>query len=257
MSSEAVADTTTDATEAAVKEPSQYQEISVNGLWKNNPALVQLLGLCPLLAVSGSVVNALGLGLATILVLVGSNVAVSLIRKAVSDAVRLPAFVMIIASFTTCTELLMKAYTFELYQILGIFIPLIVTNCAILGRADAFASKNSVLPSALDGLMMGLGFTLVLAAVGSIREIIGNGTLFADMHLLLGDMASNWTLNLLGDDYPGMLVAVLPPGAFIVTGFLIALKNVIDKKIEEKEKALRVEPAVKGSKRVRTTGTIA
>jgi len=246
--------TETEAVE--VKEASPYKEISVNGLWKNNPALVQLLGLCPLLAVSGSVVNALGLGLATIVVLVGSNVAVSLIRKAVSDAVRLPAFVMIIASFTTCTELLMKAYTFELYQILGIFIPLIVTNCAILGRADAFASKNPVLPSALDGLMMGLGFTLVLAAVGSIREIIGNGTLFADMHLLLGDIASNWTLNVLGDNYPGMLVAVLPPGAFIVTGFLIALKNIIDKKLAEREKAQRVAPVVKGSKRVRTTGTI-
>jgi electron transport complex protein RnfE len=232
-----------------------YNEITANGLWKNNPALVQLLGLCPLLAVSASVVNALGLGLATILVLVGSNIAVSLIRKAVSDAVRLPVFVMIIASFTTCTELLMKAYTFELYQILGIIIPLIVTNCAILGRADAFASKNDVLPSALDGFMMGLGFTLVLITVGSIREVIGHGTLFADMHLLLGDIASGWTLNIMGEDYPGMLVAVLPPGAFIVVGFLIALKHVIDKKLEEKVKA-KAAPVVKGSKRVRTTGTI-
>ena len=112
---------------------TDYREISHNGLWKNNPALVQLLGLCPLLAVSGSVVNALGLGLATTLVLVGSNISVSLIRKNVSDAVRLPVFVMIIASFTTCTELVMKAFTYELYQVLGIFIPLIVTNCAILG----------------------------------------------------------------------------------------------------------------------------
>ncbi len=232
-----------------------YREISHNGLWKNNPALVQLLGLCPLLAVTGSVVNALGLALATLLVLVGSNVAVSLIRHSVSDAVRLPAFVMIIASFTTCTELLMKAFTYELYQILGIFIPLIVTNCAILGRADAFACKNRVLPSAVDGLMMGLGFGLVLLTVGAIREILGSGTLFADMHLLLGDIASNWTLQLFGDGYPGFLVAVLPPGAFLVSGFLIALKNIIDARTEAKAKALK-QPVEKGAKRVRTTGAI-
>ncbi len=232
-----------------------YREISHNGLWKNNPALVQLLGLCPLLAVTGSVVNALGLALATLLVLVGSNIAVSLIRHSVSDAVRLPAFVMIIASFTTCTELLMKAFTYELYQILGIFIPLIVTNCAILGRADAFACKNKVLPSAVDGLMMGLGFGLVLLAVGAIREILGSGTLFADMHLLLGDIASNWTLQLFGDSYPGFLVAVLPPGAFLVSGFLIALKNIIDARNEAKAKTLK-QPVEKGAKRVRTTGAI-
>lgn len=234
---------------------TNYREISHNGLWKNNPALVQLLGLCPLLAVSGSVVNALGLALATTLVLVGSNISVSLIRKNVSDAVRLPAFVMIIASFTTCTELVMKAFTYELYQVLGIFIPLIVTNCAILGRADAFASKNNVAASAFDGLMMGLGFGLVLVAVGAIREILGSGTLFAGMDLLLGPIAADWTLTLFGD-YRGFLVAILPPGAFIVTGFLIAIKNAIDHKLEEREKAKRIEPVVKGSKRVRTTGTI-
>ncbi|MGH1373196.1 MAG: electron transport complex subunit E [Cellvibrionaceae bacterium] len=234
---------------------TNYREISHNGLWKNNPALVQLLGLCPLLAVSGSIVNALGLALATTLVLVGSNISVSLIRKNVSDAVRLPAFVMIIASFTTCTELVMKAFTYELYQVLGIFIPLIVTNCAILGRADAFASKNNVAASAFDGLMMGLGFGLVLVAVGAIREVLGSGTLFAGMDLLLGPIAANWTITLFGD-YRGFLVAILPPGAFIVTGFLIAIKNAIDNKIDELEKAKRVEPVVKGSKRVRTTGTI-
>ncbi len=234
---------------------TDYREISHNGLWKNNPALVQLLGLCPLLAVSGSVVNALGLGLATTLVLVGSNISVSLIRKTVSDAVRLPAFVMIIASFTTCTELLMKAFTYELYQVLGIFIPLIVTNCAILGRADAFASKNKVGASAFDGLMMGLGFALVLIAVGAIREILGSGTLFAGMDLLLGPAAENWTVTLF-DNYSGFLVAILPPGAFIVTGFLIAIKNAIDGELERREKAKRTEPVVKGSKRVRTTGTI-
>lgn len=234
---------------------ASYKEITQNGLWKNNPALVQLLGLCPLLAVSASVVNALGLGLATALVLASSNAAVSLIRKTVSDAVRLPVFVMIIASCTTCTELLMKAYTFELYQILGIFIPLIVTNCVILGRADAFASKNSIPASTFDGFMMGLGFALVLVTVGAIREVIGSGTLFADMHLLLGPVARNWTITVF-DNYHGFLVAILPPGAFIVTGCLIALKNVIDAEITRRQKAKQPAPVATGSRRVRTTGTI-
>ena len=234
---------------------SEYKTLSANGLWKNNPALVQLLGLCPLLAVTGSVVNALGLGLATLLVLVGSNIAVSLIRNAVSDAVKLPAFVMIIASFTTGTELLMQAYTYELYQILGIFIPLIVTNCAILGRADAYASKNPILPSAFDGLMMGLGFMAALLMIGAIRELIGSGTLFANMSLLFGSTAANWQLDVFGENYKGFLVAVLPPGAFMVAGLLIAIKNGIDNYIEKREAMKRV--VIKGSKRVRTTGNVA
>ena len=232
-----------------------YKEITTNGLWKNNPALVQLLGLCPLLAVTGSVVNALGLGLATMLVLVGSNTAVSLIRKQVSDAVKIPAFVMIIATFTTCTELLMKAFTYELYLILGIFIPLIVTNCAILGRAEAFASKNTIASSALDGLMMGSGFAIVLLVIGAIREIFGVGTIFANMDLLFGPIAANWSINLFGEGY-GFLILVLPPGAFIVTGMLIALKNLIDSKLAQLN-ATKKEPLKKGAKRMRTTGTIA
>ena len=231
-----------------------YKEITANGLWKNNAALVQLLGLCPLLAVTGSVVNALGLGLATMLVLIGSNVAVSLIRKRVSDAVKIPAFVMIIATFTTCTELLMKAFTYELYLILGIFIPLIVTNCAILGRAEAFASKTNVISSALDGFMMGAGFAVVLLVIGTIREIFGVGTIFANMDLLFGPIAANWTISLFGEGY-GFLILVLPPGAFIVTGMLIALKNILDSKLEQLD-AARKEPLVKGAKRMRTTGTI-
>ena len=163
-------------------------EVTKNGLWTNNPALVQLLGLCPLLAVTGTVVNALGLGLATMMVLIGSNSIVSLIRHHVSDAVRLPVFVIIIATFVTCAELIMKAFTYELYQILGIFIPLIVTNCAILGRAEAFASKQSVGMAAVDGFMMGLGFLLVLVCLGAVRELLGQGTLLADMHLLLAPL---------------------------------------------------------------------
>lgn len=232
-----------------------YKDLSKKGLWDNNPALVQLLGLCPLLAVTASVVNALGLGLATMLVLVGSNISVSLIRKTVNDAIRLPAFVMIIASFTTATELLMQAFTYELYQILGIFIPLIVTNCIILGRADAFASKNGVMASAFDGLMMSLGFMLVLLTLGAIREILGSGTLFAGLELLFGESAASWKINIFGDSYPGFLVVILPPGAFIVTGFLIAAKNSLDHWRAAKAKALQA-PVVAGSKRVRTTGTV-
>jgi electron transport complex protein RnfE len=233
---------------------TDYPEIARVGLWSNNPALVQLLGLCPLLAVSGSIVNALGLGLATMLVLIGSNLAVSLIRNAVTDAIRLPAFVMIIAAFTTCTELLMQAYTYELYQILGIFIPLIVTNCVILGRADAFASKNKALPAAVDGLMMGLGFCAVLVLIGGVRELLGQGTLFSNMHLLFGD-GFDITLNIFGANYPSLLLAVLPPGAFIVVGLLIAAKNAIDASIKQFRSTER--EIVKGSKRVRTTGKIA
>ena len=232
---------------------SSYRELAFNGLWKNNPALVQLLGLCPLLAVTGSVVNALGLGLATMLVLTCSNLVVSLIRNQVSDAIKIPAFVIIIATFTTCTELLMKAFTYELYLILGIFIPLIVTNCAILGRAEAFASKNGPLSSLFDGFMMSLGFGAVLLSVGAIREILGNGTLFANMDLLFGPIATNWGISLFGPDY-SFLVIILPPGAFLVTGLLIALKNVIDDRIEKRRLESRI--IVKGSKRVRTTGQI-
>lgn len=232
---------------------NDIRTISLDGLWNKNPALVQLLGLCPLLAVTGSVVNALGLGLATMLVLTGSNLVVSLIRNQVNEVIKLPAFVMIIAGFTTCTELLMRAYTFELYQILGIFIPLIVTNCTILGRAEAFASKNPVLPSLLDGFMMSLGFGLVLVVLGAIREILGQGTLMANMDLLFGEGAADWKIDLF--EGRGLLIAVLPPGAFLVTGFLIALKNLIDKRLDELQKARQPEVIV-GSKRVRTTGKI-
>ncbi len=238
--------------------PADYQDIMTKGLWKNNPALVQVLGLCPLLAVSASVVNALGLGLATLMVLTASNIAVSLIRHQISDTIRLPAFVMIIASLVSCIELLMKAYTYELYQILGIFIPLIVTNCAVLGRAETFASKNTILPAALDGFMMGLGFTLVLVCVGIIRELLGTGMIFNNMQLLFGPQAANWTLDIFGKDYPGMILALLPPGAFIVVGFLMAAKNYIDHYLKQKN-ATR-EPTreiVKGGKRVRTTGPVA
>lgn len=231
-----------------------YAQIAGNGLWKNNPALVQLLGLCPLLAVTASVVNALGLAVATLFVLVISNLCVSLIRNVVTDSIRLPAFVLIIAAAVTGTELLMQAYAYELYQILGIFLPLITTNCVILGRADAFAAKNRLLPAVVDGVMMGFGFGLVLVVLGAIRELLGTGTLFANMDLLLGPAAQSWTL-VVAQDYPGLLLAILPPGAFIITGLLIAGKNVIDARIERANTGtVHIET---GSKRVRVTGEIA
>ncbi|MDX1696304.1 MAG: electron transport complex subunit E [Ketobacteraceae bacterium] len=233
---------------------ANYKKITLDGLWHNNPALVQVLGLCPLLAVSGSVVNALALGIATIAVLTCSNIAVSMIRHYTTNAVRLPAFVMIIASFTTCAEFLMNAFTYELYLILGIFIPLIVTNCTVLGRADSFASKNTIPAAALDGFMMGSGFTAVLVVLGAMRELLGTGHLFANMHLLFGEVARDWTLTLL-PDYKGFLLAILPPGAFIFMGFLMAIKNIIDKKMADKARAKAAE-APRESRRVRTTGTI-
>lgn len=233
---------------------NSFRELTHNGLWKNNPAIVQLLGLCPLLAVTGSVVNAIGMGLATIFVLLASSLCVSLIRQLVSDAIRLPAFVMIIAAAVTVTELLMQAYAYELFLILGIFLPLITTNCLILGRADAYASKNSLLPAMYDGLMMGLGFMLILVLLGGLRELIGTGALFADMDLLFGAEAANWKWVMV-EDYRPFLLAILPPGAFIFTGFIIAMKNQIDEQIKQRQLA-RQPQSVAGSKRVRVTGKI-
>lgn len=231
-----------------------YQKIVNDGLWTNNPALVQVLGLCPLLAVSGSVVNGLGMGIATVAVLTGSNTAVSLIRNQITDAIRLPAFVMIIAALTTCVQLLMQAFAFEMYEILGIFIPLIVTNCAIIGRAEAFASKNAVLPSALDGFIMGMGFLAILVLLGAMRELLGHGTLFANMDLLLGENFADSRIVVI-ENYKSFLFAVLPPGAFVGLGLIIAGKNIIDSRYKAMKEANK-EKIVAGSKRVRTTGTI-
>lgn len=207
--------------------------LSKQGLWSNNPALVQLLGLCPLLAVSSSVVNALGLGLATILVLVFSNLMVSLIRHQITAAIRLPAFVLIIAGFVTCAELLLQAFAYSLYLSIGIFIPLIVTNCAILGRAVSYASKNPPLLATYDGLMTGLGFSLVLLVLGALRELFGTGSLFANMEYLL-PFAATWEITVL-PAYPGFLLALLPPGAFLFMGLLLATKNFIDQRLLDKQ----------------------
>lgn len=212
---------------------SDNAQIINEGLWRNNTALVQLLGLCPLLAVSGTVINALGLGLATTLVLAGSNVTVSLIRNLVRPELRIPSFVLVIASFVTAVELLMQAFLYDLYLVLGIFIPLIVTNCVIIARAESFASKNNVWRSLLDGLSMGLGFTAVLLLLGAIREILGHGTLLAQADLMFGDGAQWLTITLI-DDYRGFLLAILPPGAFLGLGLLIAIKNIIDKRLAQR-----------------------
>ena len=213
---------------------SVYKKIMRDGLWDNNQALVALLGLCPLLAVTNNTVNGLGLGLATLAVIMMSNILVALIRDAISSEIRIPVFIAIIASAVTVIDLIMEAYLNTLHGILGIFIPLIVTNCAILGRAEAFASRNSVGHAALDAFFVGIGFALVLIALGALRELIGNGTLFDQMHLLLGEIAIDWTIHL-PDFYQPVLLAILPPGAFIGLGLLIAIKNSIEIRKREKQ----------------------
>lgn len=204
-----------------------YTDIIYEGLWKNNPGFVQLLGLCPLLAVTSTLINGLGLGIATTLILMASNVSVSLIRNIVSNEIRLPVFVLVIASFVTAVEMFIKAFYYDLYLALGIFIPLIVTNCAIIGRAEAFASKQSWDRALLDGIMMGLGFTVVLVLLGGLRELFGYGTLFSQAELMFGE-AAQWMTITVFEDYEGFLLAILPPGAFFGLALLIALKNFID-----------------------------
>ena len=210
-----------------------YAQILKDGLWLNNPGTVQLLGLCPLLAVTTTVINGLGLGLATTLTLVASNTSVSLIRKLVRPEIRIPVFVLIIASVVTVIELSMNAWLHDLYLILGIFIPLIVTNCAIIGRAESFASRQTVDRALLDGLAMGIGFTLVLVTLGGMREVIGQGTLLAQAQLMFGAFGEHLTLTLI-EDYRGFLLAILPPGAFLGLGFLIAGINIINARREKK-----------------------
>ena len=209
-------------------------EVLRQGLWVNNPGLVQLLGLCPLLAVTTSVVNGLGLGIATTLVLVGSNLTVSLIRNFVRKEIRIPVFVLVIASLVTAVELAMNAWFHELYRVLGIFIPLIVTNCAIIGRAEAFASRESPPLAVLDGLAMGGGFTGVLVVLGGARELLGQGTLFSGAHMMFGDAAAAIELTLADG---GFLLALLPPGAFIGLGLLVAAKNLLDARSERRRAA--------------------
>lgn len=202
----------------------QMKQILADGAWKQNTGLVVLLGLCPLLAVTGTVVNGLALGLATTLTLMASNLSVSLLRGLLKPEIRIPAFVLIIASVVTVIELLMHAFFYDLYRVLGIFIPLIVTNCAIIGRAEAFASRNAPFPSLLDGFATGLGFCLTLVLLGALREIAGHGTLLAGADMLFGDWGRGLTLTVV-PNHPGFLLAILPPGAFFGLALLIAARN--------------------------------
>ncbi|MTW22957.1 electron transport complex subunit E [Allochromatium palmeri] len=216
--------------------PQSYGHILSGGVWSNNQMLVALLGLCPLLATTTSATNGLGMGLATTAVIVCSNGTVSLVRNLVRPEIRIPVFVLVIASFVTLVELIMQAFFYDLYQVLGLFISLIVVNCMIIGRAEAFASKNRVDRALLDGLAVGLGATLVLTTLGGLREFVGQGTLFFQADLLLGDWAKAISLSL-GDDFHGALIAILPPGAFIGLGLMIALKNLIDQRAKRRQVA--------------------
>ncbi len=221
-----------------------YKRLAKDGLWDNNIVFAQALGLCPLLAVTGTATNGLGMGLASTAVFIASALAISLLRNIITPQVRIPIFVLIIAVLVTLVDMSMNAWVHDLHKVLGLFIPLIVTNCAILGRAEAFASRNSPMPALFDGLMMGLGFTFALVALGAAREILGSGTLFSSAALLLGEWASFLELTLI-PDYKGFLLIILPPGGFIVLAFLLAGKRVLDRTLAAR-KAARVEdePAV-------------
>jgi len=212
--------------------------ILADGAWRQNTGLVVLLGLCPLLAVTNTLINGLALGLATMLTLMISNLSVSVMRGLLKPEIRIPAFVLIIASVVTVIELLMHAFFYDLFRILGIFIPLIVTNCAIIGRAEAFASRNSPLPSLVDGFATGLGFCITLVMLGALRELTGHGTLFAGAEMLVGEWGQNLTLTLV-PDHPGFLLAMLPPGAFLGLALLIAARNAMQaRKIEKSTQAV-------------------
>lgn len=221
---------------------NETRDIIYNGLWKQNPGIVQLLGLCPLLAISNNVVNALALGLATTLVMTVSSASVALVRNIIPHEIRIPAFVLIIAALVTVVELVMHAWMLPLYVVLGVFIPLITTNCIVLARVEAFASKRSTVHSALDATMMGLGLTGVLVILGALREIIGKGTLFSGIDLALGASAKAWVLHVI-PGYDGFLLAILPPGAFIGLGLLIALRNKSDAIHAARRKLAAARPA--------------
>jgi len=226
-----------------------YRGIIQDGLWRNNIVFGQMLALCPLLAVTTTATNGLGMGLASMVVLLASNMLVSSCRGVISPEVRIPIFVLLIAALVTLVDLAMNAWLHELHKVLGLFIPLIVTNCAILGRAESFASRQPVLASTVDGLMMGLGFTLALVLLGACREILGSATLFAGAPLLLGDQFSFLEITFI-EDYKGVLLLMLPPGGFLVLGFLLAGKQLLDQrqrklpaKTAELPSAIQPQPA--------------
>lgn len=216
---------------------SELRRITRDGIWDNNVVLVQMLGMCPTMAVSVSATNGLGMGLATTAVLISSGIAVSLLRHLIVKEVRIPIYVLLISSIVTLVDMSMNAWLHELHKVLGLFIPLIVVNCAIIGRAEAFASKNSPLKAGLDGLAMGVGFTLALMALGGIREVIGQGTLFADASMLLGESFAFLEMKV-AESYRGMLLMILPPGGFLVLGFLVAWRQRLT--IQARQRASRL-----------------
>ena len=218
----------------------EFRSIAHNGLWKQNTGLVQLLGLCPLLAISTNTVNAVMLSLATILVMALANVAVASLRNLIPHEIRIPVFILIVAALVTVVDLLFNAWFHQLYVILGIFIPLIVTNCIVLARVEAFAAKNPALHSTLDGIFMGIGLLWTLALLGALRELIGSGTLLAGIEMVIPGASA---IQVLPADYPGFLLAILPPGAFILLGCLIAWKNWLDQRAAARERARPASPA--------------
>ncbi len=224
---------------------NRYLAIVRDGLWSNNVVLAQTLALCPTVAVTSSASNGLGMGLATAAVLVISGAVISLVRNIVTQEVRIPVFVLLIAGIVTLVDMAMNAWLHELYKVLGLFIPLIVTNCAILGRAESFASRQPVLASALDGLMTGAGFTLALVILGAVREVIGSGTLFAHASLLLGPHFSFMEMELI-PHYRGFLLMVLPPGGFLALGFVLVGKRLIDRRLASRP-SLVSAPATDGA----------
>jgi electron transport complex protein RnfE len=204
---------------------TDLRDIVRSGVWKNNTGLVQLLGMCPLLAVSTSAVNGVSLGIATIVVMALSNGVVAALRNLIPYEIRIPVFILIIAALVTVIDLALNAWLHSLYLVLGIFVPLIVTNCIVLARVEAFAAKNGVLASTVDGAAMGAGLVLVLAVLGSVRELIGTGALLNGIEMIVPGAHA---IRVFPEDYPNLLLAVLPPGAFIVLGCLIAAKNWLD-----------------------------
>jgi len=221
---------------------NEYARITKDGLWDNNIVFAQILGMCPTMAVTGSATNGLGMGLATTAVLVASNALVSMVRNVVTPDVRIPVYIVLIATLVTLVDVSLNAWVHDLYKVLGLYIALIVANCAVLGRAEAYAQKVGVLPAAYDGLMMGLGFTFALTLIGGIREVIGGGTLFANAHLLLGPSFSFLETTVI-PGYRGYLLFILPPGGFLVLGFLLAGKRLLDKRLAERRVMLAASPA--------------
>lgn len=219
---------------------SNYARITRDGLWDNNIVLAQILGMCPTMAVTSSATNGLGMGLATTAVLLASNAIISAVRDLISPDVRIPVYIVLIATLVSLVDVSLNAWAHDLYKVLGLYIALIVANCAVLGRAEAFAAKASVGEAAMDGLMMGLGFTLALTTIGGIRELLGAGTLFANAHLLLGPHFAFLETTVI-PEYKGYLMMILPPGGFITLGFLLAARRVYERRRAEKAAAAMPE----------------